>query len=83
LGTQIVGVIACVLCCSGSLQASKVGVYVAVGTGFSFVSYGLIPLDIDAVIDLFYVFEVQTSPPYDFQHLTFPSCMGGWSSFTA
>lgn len=44
------------------------GVYVAVGTGFSFVPCGLILLDSEAVIGLFFVFAVQTSPPYDFQH---------------
>jgi hypothetical protein len=50
--------IACVLHCSDSLQASKVGVDVAVGTGFRFMSYGLILLDSEAVIGLFFVFAV-------------------------
>ena len=56
--------------------------YVAVGTGFSFMSYGLILLDIKAVIGLFYVFAVQTSPPCDFQHFHLPR-VDGWSSFAA
>jgi len=41
----------CVLHCSDSLQASNVGVYFAVDTGFNFMSYGLIRLDSEAVID--------------------------------
>lgn len=74
-------VIACVLCCSGSWQASTVGVYVAVGTGISFMSYGLILLDSEAVIGLFFVFAVQTSPPYDFQHFHSPHVwVGGVAS---
>jgi hypothetical protein len=73
--------IACVLYCSDSLQASKVGVYVAVGTGFSFMSYGPILLDSEAVIGLFFVFAIQTSPPYDFQPFHSPHVwVGGVAS---
>ena len=69
--------IACVLYCFDSFQASEVGVYVAVGTGFSFMSYGIILLDSEAVIGQFFVFAVQTPPPCGFQHFNSPHVWAG------
>ena len=68
--------IACVLYCTDSLQSSKVGVYAAVGTGFSFMSYGPILLDSEAVIGLFLFSQSRLRRPMIFS--AFIPLMYGW-----